>query len=155
METGTDAELERLYRDVVLAHYRDPQHRAPLAQPDGRGHAQNPVCGDSVDVEVALRDGAVAGVSARALGCSIAVAASSVLADLVLGQPREQVSGLASQLADAVQGRALPDGADPRLRAFAPLARLPARQRCALLAGEALAVALSDAEAARGSRDRS
>jgi nitrogen fixation NifU-like protein len=144
-DPGEDAELERLYREVVLAHYREPRHREPLAQPDGRGQALNPVCGDSVEVEVAIRAGNVAGVSARALGCSIAVAASSVLADVILGKPRDEVRRLAAQLADAVQGRALPDGADPRLRAFAPLASLPARQRCALLAGEALDEALDEA----------
>jgi len=149
-EREGDVALEQLYREVVLSHYREPRHRTPLAAPDGRGHAVNEVCGDSVDVEIAIRAGRIAEVSARALGCSIAVAAGSVLADAVLGKACEEVPALMARLADAVQGGELPAGTDSRLRAFAPLARLPARQRCALLAGEALARALENAGEARG-----
>jgi SUF system NifU family Fe-S assembly protein len=140
----SDGEIEALYRDVVLAHYREPRHRAPLASPDGRGHAVNPTCGDAVDVEVALRDGRIAEVSARALGCSIAVAAGSVIADVILGREPAEAGHVADELARIVAGREV-EGADPRLQAFAPLANVPARQRCALLACEALAAALDDA----------
>jgi SUF system NifU family Fe-S assembly protein len=141
---SSDSEIERLYREVVLAHYREPRHREPLAAPDGRGRAVNPTCGDAVDVEIALRDGRVGEVSARALGCSIAVASGSVLAEVIRGRDPADAPRLTAELADIVQGRGAA-GADPRLRAFAPLARLPARQRCALLAWEALAAALAEA----------
>jgi nitrogen fixation NifU-like protein len=141
------SELERLYREVVLVHYRKPRHRERLAAPDGRGQATNPTCGDSVEVEVALRAGSVAEISARALGCSIAVASASVLAELMRGRDAAEGARLAARLAEVVSGRSRAEGIDPRLLAFAPLAELPARQRCALLAWEALASALVDARA--------
>jgi nitrogen fixation NifU-like protein len=144
-----DAQLEQLYRDVVLEHYREPRHRERLSSPDGRGAAVNPTCGDSVEVEVALRGGRVAELSSRALGCSIAVAAGSVLGELMVGRESAAAPRLAAQLGDIVAGRGGAADADPRLRAFAPLARVPARQRCALLAWEALAAALADAGAQR------
>ena len=140
----SDGEIEALYRDVVLAHYREPRHRAPLANPDGRGRAVNPTCGDAVDVEVALRGGRIAEVSARALGCSIAVAAGSVIADVILGRDPADAGRVAAELEQIVAGRET-QGADARLQAFAPLANVPARQRCALLACEALAAALAEA----------
>jgi nitrogen fixation NifU-like protein len=144
---STGSELERLYREVVLVHYREPRHRERLAAPDGRGQAVNPTCGDSVEVEVALRSGSVAEISARALGCSIAVASASVLAELMRGRDARDAAHLAARLAEIVSGGRPADGIDPRLLAFAPLADLPARQRCALLAWEALASALDDAGA--------
>jgi len=142
---SSDAELESLYRDVVLAHYREPRHREPLVAPDGRGRAVNPTCGDAVDVEVRLREGRIDAVSARALGCSIAVASGSVLAELVRGCAPQDATRLSGELARIVAGGEADPATDARLRAFAPLARLPARQRCALLAWEALAAALADA----------
>src|SRR5262245_62414699 len=111
----SDGEIEALYRDVVLAHYREPRHRAPLANPDGCGRAVNPICGDAVDVEVALRDGRIAQVSARALGCSIAVAAGSVIADVILGREPADAARVAAELAQIVAGREA-EGADARLR---------------------------------------
>jgi nitrogen fixation NifU-like protein len=78
-------------------------------------------------------------------GCSIAVAAASILAELMRERAADEAPRLAGTLASIVEGRDVPE-ADARLRAFAPLARLPARQRCALLPWEALAAALADAD---------
>lgn len=46
--------LEALYREVVLEHYRNPRHRAPLAAPSAEASVVNPICGDQVKVQVAL-----------------------------------------------------------------------------------------------------
>jgi nitrogen fixation NifU-like protein len=50
-------ELQQLYRDIVLEHYRAPRGRTPLAHPNGRGLAVNATCGDQVEIEVELSDG--------------------------------------------------------------------------------------------------
>ncbi len=142
---GRAAELEALYREVVLEHYRNPRHRAPLAHPTADARVSNPVCGDQVHVEVELAGGRIADVSARTRGCSIAVAAGSVMTELVRGLEPEQTRALADAAAEIVRGAAPSSGVDPRLRAFARLAALPSRQRCALLAWEALAEALARA----------
>jgi nitrogen fixation NifU-like protein len=136
------SDLEALYREVVLEHYRNPRHRAPLAHPTAEARVANPVCGDQVHVEVELADGRIADVSARARGCSIAVAAGSVMTELVRGLAPDATAALGATAASVVSGGAAPPGTDERLRAFARLAALPSRQRCALLAWEALADAL-------------
>ena len=41
--------LEQMYHDVILDHYKHPQHRG-LREPFGaQVHHVNPVCGDEVD----------------------------------------------------------------------------------------------------------
>ncbi|MFI5314067.1 MAG: Fe-S cluster assembly sulfur transfer protein SufU [Myxococcota bacterium] len=134
--------LEALYRDVVLEHYRNPRNRAPLAHATGEGRVANPICGDQVHVEVELAGGHIAGVSARARGCSIAVASGSVMTELVRGATPEGARSLGESLARVVGGEAVPADLDARLRAFARVAALPSRRRCATLAWEALAEAL-------------
>ena len=132
--------VEALYRDVVLDHYRHPRNREPLRVADGSAIVDNPVCGDQVRVELATHAGRIREVSARARGCSIAVAAASVMTELVVGLDRARTDELAERLERLVMGRsaAAAGPLDERLQAFERVADLPARRRCALLAWEAL-----------------
>ena len=139
------SEVEALYREVVLEHYRNPRHRAPLERPSAEARVANPICGDQVHVEVELAGGRIADVSARARGCSIAVAAGSVMTELVRGLAPAESTALGEAVARIVRGESVSGEVDARLRAFARLAALPSRQRCALLAWEALAEALARA----------
>ncbi len=139
--------VEELYRDVVLDHYRAPRNRAPLDAPDGSACLDNPLCGDQVWVEVALSDGHIRQVSSRARGCSIVVASGSVLTELVAGLDGAECHELERGLERLVHGEAVPDALDRRLRAFARVADLPSRRRCATLPWEALRAALQQADA--------
>jgi nitrogen fixation protein NifU and related proteins len=141
----TPAAIEALYREVVLEHYRNPRNRAPLAHATAEALVVNPVCGDQVRVEVELAGGRIANVSARARGCSIAVAAGSVMTELVHGMTPEQARALGDVAARISRGEATDPAIDSRLRAFARVSALPSRQRCATLAWEALTEALAQA----------
>ena len=142
----TLAEIEELYREVVLDHYRAPRNWALLAHPTAKGHALNPVCGDEVTVEVELTGDTVNAISAQSVGCSIAVAAGSVMTELAQGQSARRCRELQAQLEQVLAGSAPSGRVDRRLRAFARVAALPARQRCALLAWEALTEALDSVQ---------
>jgi len=139
------SELEALYREVVLEHYRNPRSRAPLAQPTAEASVVNPICGDQVQVQVAVAGERIDDVSSRARGCSIAVASGSVMTELVRGRSRAEARALAAELARVVRGEPAAAGLDRRLQAFGRVAALPSRQRCATLAWEALEEALGPA----------
>ncbi|MEE9280371.1 MAG: SUF system NifU family Fe-S cluster assembly protein [Myxococcota bacterium] len=137
--------IEALYKEVVLEHFRRPRNRNPLDSPDGSALVVNPLCGDQVRVEVELSDGRVSSASARTRGCSIAVAAGSVMTELVRGMELEAIARLSGELERVVRGEDSGTQLDERLRAFARVADLPSRQRCALLPWEALEEALEQA----------
>jgi len=84
-------------------------------------------------------------VSSRGRGCSIAVAAGSVMSEVVQGLSLAEVHKLHNRLAKLVRGEpgveALPE-LDERILAFSRIAEVPARERCALLPWEALMEAL-------------
>jgi nitrogen fixation NifU-like protein len=148
-EAATSEGIEALYREVVLDHYRKPRNREPLARPDASALVSNPVCGDQVAVEVRLEDGRIREVSSRARGCSIVVAAGSVMTELTQGLDEAAVGRLRARLERLVRGEADPSALrslDRRIRSFARIAEVPARERCALLPWEALAQALSEAQ---------
>ena len=137
--------VEELYRDVVLDHYRNPRNRAPLADAHGSAQVDNPLCGDQVLVEVRLEEGCIAEASSRARGCSVVVASGSVMTELTAGLAPGDAETLHRALESLVQGEAVPENLDRRLRAFARVADLPSRRRCATLPWEALAEALRQA----------
>ena len=134
--------LDALYRDVVLEHYRKPRNRKPLDRPSASALVQNPLCGDQVRVEIRTDGERLSEVSVRARGCSITVAAGSVMTELVWGRSAQEVRELKTVLARIVSGETAPAALDDRLRAFACVAQLPARERCALLPWEGLVEAL-------------
>ncbi len=143
------SEVEALYREVVLDHYRNPRHRRALDAPDAAATVHNPVCGDQVRVEVEFAEDPsepgprhLRSLSARTRGCSIAVAAGSVMTELLAGRPVGEATGLHAELGRIVEGQPPAPGTDRRLRAFAGVSRFPSRRRCALLAWEALDAAL-------------
>ena len=47
-------QLESLYQDIILDHYKHPRGRGVIAHAAGESHQVNPTCGDEVTVQVAL-----------------------------------------------------------------------------------------------------
>jgi len=81
-------QLESLYQEIILDHYRHPHHKGLRDPYDAEVRHVNPTCGDEVTLRVALKDAgaepAVADVSWDALGCSISQASASVMSDLIV-----------------------------------------------------------------------
>ena len=82
-------ELESMYQEIILEHYRRPLH-AGLREPfDAQVQHINPTCGDEVTLRVTLKDAGgeptLADVSYETLGCSISQASASVMADMIIG----------------------------------------------------------------------
>ena len=130
--------LEQIYQDVILDHYKHPQHRG-LREPYGaQVYHVNPVCGDEVTLRVALsEDGErVTDVSYDGQGCSISQAATSVLTEQVIGQSVGQALATVTAFTDMVSSRGAVAGDAEILGdgvAFAGVAKYPARVKCALL----------------------
>jgi nitrogen fixation NifU-like protein len=133
-------DLDALYQEIILDHYRNPHH-AGLREPyDAEVHHVNPTCGDEVTLRVQL-DGdrgnpTVSDVSYDAEGCSISQAAASVMADLVIGKPLADALGTQEAFLELMQGKGQVEPDEEVLEdgiAFAGVAKFPARVKCALL----------------------
>ncbi len=144
-------DLRSLYQAIILDHSKAPHH-AGLREPfEAEVHHVNPTCGDEVTLRVHVVDGEVADVSYDAEGCSISQASTSVLTDLVIGQPVEKAMAVHATFVDLMQGRGQVEPDEDVLEdgvAFAGVAKFPARVKCALLGWmawkDATAQALAD-----------
>jgi nitrogen fixation NifU-like protein len=133
-------DLDSLYQEIILDHYKNPHH-AGLRDPfEAEVHHVNPTCGDEVTLRVHLSgsgdDVVIEDVSYDAEGCSISQAATSVMADLVIGKPLAEAMALHKEFLTLMQGRGSVTPDEEVLEdavAFAGVARFPARVKCALL----------------------
>ncbi|OBG91826.1 SUF system NifU family Fe-S cluster assembly protein [Mycobacterium sp. E3251] len=147
--------LEQMYQDVILDHYKHPQHRG-LREPFGAQVAHvNPVCGDEVTLRVTLSDDGrrIADVSYDGQGCSISQAATSVLTQQVIGQTVPEALQTVAAFTEMVSSRGTIEGDEDILGdgiAFAGVAKYPARVKCALLGWMAFKDALAKACTDRG-----
>ena len=108
---------------------------------------RNPLCGDEMELTLAMADGHVADIKFTGRGCSISQASASMMSEAVRNMTPAEVADLGRRFADML--RAPGADADPslgQLRSFSGVARLPARVRCAMLAWNAVEAALKDAE---------
>jgi len=133
-------QLESLYQEIILDHYRRP-HGKGLREPyDAQVHHVNPLCGDEVTMRVSVNDpdgeATVADISYDALGCSISQASASVMTDLVIGKTVGEAMAISDEFLRLMQskGEGVPDeDVLGDAVAFEGVARYPARIKCALL----------------------
>ena len=137
---GSDARLSALYQEVILDHYRRPRNRGTVPEPTGTASLRNPLCGDEVDVQVAMEDGKVADVKFGGRGCSISQASASMMTELVKGRTPDEVHALGERFVEMIRGdtEAAKDQALGQARALSGVSRFPTRVRCALIAWEAM-----------------
>ncbi len=135
------AELDSLYQEIILDHYKHPHHQGLREPFEAEVHHVNPTCGDELTLRVHLEDAGdgvtrVSDVSYEAMGCSISQAATSVMADLVIGKPVDEAMAVQDTFLTLMQGKGNVEPDEDVLEdgiAFAGVAKFPARVKCALL----------------------
>jgi nitrogen fixation NifU-like protein len=133
-------QLEAMYQEIILDHYRHPHHKGLRDPFDAEVHHVNPTCGDEVTLRVSLKDAgsgpAVADVSYESLGCSISQASTSVLADIVIGKTVDEAMDISGEFLALMQSRGEVEPDEDILGdavAFEGVSKYPARIKCALL----------------------
>ena len=150
--------LEQLYQQVILDHYKEKHGHGVRAAAAGTreatSHQYNPLCGDEVTLQVAVSPGAaeplVQDVAWVGEGCSISQASSSVLYDLVVGQPLTRAEEVVDAFRTMVRSRGATEPDEDLLGdavAFAGVGRHANRVKCAMLGWTAFEDALHRAVA--------
>jgi nitrogen fixation NifU-like protein len=85
--------MDPLYAEEILDHYKHPHNYGQLEHPDVHVEANNPLCGDRLSMDLAVKDGKVEDVRFSGRGCAISQAAASMLTDRMVGEPLEDLAG--------------------------------------------------------------
>jgi nitrogen fixation protein NifU and related proteins len=133
-------QLESMYQEIILDHYRHPHHKGLRDPHDAEVYHVNPTCGDEVRLRLSLKDvdseQVIEDVSYDSLGCSISQASASVMSDLVIGKPVAEAMRISDAFLALMQSKGQGDPDEDLLEdavAFAGVSKYPARIKCALL----------------------
>jgi nitrogen fixation protein NifU and related proteins len=143
--------LEELYREVILDHYRNPRNRGHLESPTATAEGVNPLCGDEINIELAVSDGVVTGVAIEGQGCSISQSSASMMTEAIKGKSREEIAELVAKFRTMMSVEDSVDpGLDPErpgavlgdIEALQGVRQYPVRIKCASLGWNTLMEAL-------------
>lgn len=129
-------ELNSLYQEVILDHYKHPHHKGINPIHDVKVHHVNPSCGDEQDIALSIVNGRIADLTWDGVGCSISMASTSILSDLVIGKSIKQATDTLDTFIKMLQSKGEDSGNEEILEdavAFAGVSKYPARIKCALL----------------------
>jgi nitrogen fixation NifU-like protein len=141
--------MDSMYQQIILDHYKNPQHRGELEPYDAEVHHVNPTCGDEVTLRVAVSEGRITGLGWVGEGCAISQAATSVMSELVTGGTIEQALQLQERFLTLMQSQGHhpldeqdAESLDDAI-AFEGVSKYPARVKCALLGWMAMKSAVA------------
>ncbi|HRN70138.1 MAG TPA: SUF system NifU family Fe-S cluster assembly protein [Candidatus Woesebacteria bacterium] len=80
-----------IYEDMILDHYNFPRNHTKLQNPSAKIHVDNPLCGDSLDMEIEEKGGRIKEVGFTGQGCAISIASASLLTEHVKGKTKDEV----------------------------------------------------------------
>ncbi len=133
--------VESLYQEIILDHYKHPRGSGPLADAAGESFQVNPTCGDEVTVGVKLDDAGHLHLGYEGQGCSISQASASVMTELLEDATLEQMAEAERAFLEMMHSKGAGEPDEEALGdgiAFAGVSKYPARIKCALLPWMAL-----------------
>jgi nitrogen fixation protein NifU and related proteins len=92
------------YSAIVVDHFQNPRNAGELADANARASVSNPVCGDVLQLMLKISDGRIAQVRFKTFGCEAAIAASSVLTEMIQGKSLADAQSITPEAITAALG---------------------------------------------------
>ena len=138
------SDLQDLYQQMILDHYRSPRNCRQIEQPTCNANGHNPLCGDKVSVYVTVDNDTIVDVSFEGSGCAISTASASLMTEAVKGKSLDEAHEIFATFHNLITGED-PDLSNlGKLEIFAGVRQYPTRVKCATLAWHTLEAALKE-----------
>lgn len=116
-----------MYNEKVMEHFQNPRNVGVIEDADGVGEVGNPTCGDVMKIYIKVQDGRISDIKFQTLGCGAAIATSSMVTEMAMGQPVDDALKISRvAVAEALGG--LPE----------------VKMHCSVLAADGLRAAIED-----------
>lgn len=136
-------ELDDLYQDIILDHFKNPQNKRPLADDEVLVDEENPTCGDHLRLTAKVKDGKIADVKYDGKGCAISTASASMMSERLIGMPVEEARRLIAGFVGVIRGEKEMSAEElGDLAALEGVKQYPMRVKCATMAWHAIEKAL-------------
>jgi len=141
--------LDDLYQEVLLEHKKRPRNYGRLQCVHRCAAGHNPLCGDSVSLQLSESGDVLTDIAFEGEGCAICIASTSLMTEAVKGRRMAEVKQLSAAMHELLT-RANPlseaeQAGLGKLAALQGVRRFPSRIKCALLGWYALDECLNGA----------
>ncbi|WP_054859962.1 Fe-S cluster assembly sulfur transfer protein SufU [Gracilibacillus sp. JCM 18860] len=138
--------LDTLYRQVIMDHYKNPRNRGSLDNGSVTIDMNNPTCGDRIELHLQIDDGIVQDAKFEGgEGCSISMSSASMMTQAIKGKKVEDALKMSSIFSDMMLGEDVEevdfDLGD--IEALQGVSKFPARIKCATLSWKAMEKAVA------------
>ena len=83
-----------IYHEMIVDYSRNPVNYGKLEDRDVTFHDSNPLCGDSIGIDMKIDDSKVSDIKFHGKGCAICMACSSVLTEITKGKSLDEIRNI-------------------------------------------------------------
>lgn len=128
-------DIQQMYREIVNEHNLHPDHKKAVSAPTMTLKGVNPSCGDSISIELRIKDGVIEDAGFTGSGCAISQASADMMCERIIGESEEEARKLAADFMGMIRGTATEEEIESldEASALQNIAHMPARVKCATL----------------------
>lgn len=134
--------ISDLYQEIIIDHARSPKNFGGLDVKNHSAHGNNPLCGDTLDVDLLINNESVEQVSFRGDGCAISKASASLMTESIKGRSLSDITILFESFHGMLVNDQVPDARLKKLLVFEGVKQFPMRVKCATLCWHTLMAAI-------------
>ena len=86
--------MDDIYRDELMDIYKDPAHRGSMEEPSVEMEKKNPLCGDVINIQLAVADGKLADIKFDGAACAVSVISAELLAEELIGKTIKEAKNM-------------------------------------------------------------
>ncbi len=79
-----------IYHEIIVDYSRNPANFGKIENHDVTFHDSNPLCGDSIDIDMKIDESRITDIKFHGRGCAICMACSSVLTEIAKGKTLDE-----------------------------------------------------------------
>ncbi|PKK99535.1 MAG: SUF system NifU family Fe-S cluster assembly protein [Tenericutes bacterium HGW-Tenericutes-2] len=131
--------IEHLYRQVIMEHYKNPKNKGFVADNSYMTvHLNNPSCGDEMTVQLKIQDHVITHILHQGTGCSICCSSASVMSETLMNKTLDESISILHEFYELIKGYPFnPEILKGDAVVYQGVAQFPARVKCATLAWKA------------------
>ena len=83
-----------IYHEMIVDYSRNPINYGEIENHDVTFHDSNPLCGDSIDIDMKIDENKVTDIKFHGKGCAICMACTSVLTEITKGKSIDEARAI-------------------------------------------------------------
>ena len=140
--------LEVLYRQVIMDHYKNPRNKGLLSDPSYKSvRIKNPSCGDDITIQSKIENGVIKDIRHDGTGCSICCSSASVMSETLIGKPKEEAKIITNTYLNMLTNKDYDKSVELKdAIVYQGVNKFPARIKCASIAWKAFEGTMEESE---------